>query len=252
MSPDRLNDCTVKKDQSILDALHVMDVTAHKEIAVLDGNKVIGILTDGDVRRALLTGCTVDDGIEKAMTADFVSISEGDDISTVLNTFRDNDVSAVPVIREDGSLLCMITKRAFHTGAFSRGLSSYLLPHLPADTEEQGFDIVYKPWGYYRTMILNDTLQLKIICVLPKQALSLQSHQWRDEHWTIVSGNGIAQTDDLVRSVSPGDIVHIPRKCKHRMTNDSKDDVLIFSEVQLGDYFGEDDIQRYEDMYGRC
>ena len=113
------------------------------------------------------------------------------------------------------------------------------------------YEISSRPWGYYKTMVLNDFFQSKIIYVLPNQVLSLQSHERREEHWTIITGKGIVQLDKSERTVQPGDTVYVPKSCKHRIKNTSQKELLIFSEIQLGDYFGEDDIMRYEDIYGR-
>ena len=113
-------------------------------------------------------------------------------------------------------------------------------------------EIFARPWGFYKTTILNDLFQSKVIYVMPGQALSLQSHQRREEYWTVVHGQGCIQIGESVHPVSPGQSFFIPKGCKHRLTNTSKTNTIILTEVQLGDYFGEDDIQRYLDQYGRA
>ena len=86
---------------------------------------------------------------------------------------------------------------------------------------------------------------------MPKQALSLQSHERREEYWIIVNGTGLIQLGESIHPVVPGGTFFIPKGCKHRLTNTSETETLILTEVQLGDYFGEDDIYRYDDHYGR-
>jgi mannose-6-phosphate isomerase len=86
--------------------------------------------------------------------------------------------------------------------------------------------------------------------VAPGQRLSYQSHARRSEHWFIVSGVADVLIDDVEQRLEAGDSIDIPVGAKHRCTNLGTEDV-VFVEVQLGDYFGEDDIVRYEDDYGR-
>lgn len=87
--------------------------------------------------------------------------------------------------------------------------------------------------------------------VNPKGILSLQEHKRREEHWVIINGEGRVTLGDSVKNVHAGDFIYIPKGCKHRLENPSGSEYLMVAEVQLGDYFGEDDIIRYEDIYGR-
>ena len=111
-------------------------------------------------------------------------------------------------------------------------------------------EIVERPWGTYQVILKSDTYQVKRIVVLPHQKLSLQSHNHRSEHWIIVEGRGIVTLDNKTIDVEKDDRIYIPVKAIHRMTNESEKNV-VFIEVQNGDYLGEDDIVRYEDIYGR-
>lgn len=87
--------------------------------------------------------------------------------------------------------------------------------------------------------------------IKPGGHLSLQSHSHREEHWIVVHGNGIVQLDDSYLPVTCGGSVFIPKGCRHRLINSDEKENIIITEVQIGDYFGEDDIFRYEDVYGR-
>lgn len=107
-----------------------------------------------------------------------------------------------------------------------------------------------RPWGTYTVLEDTKNYKLKRIDVNPGEKLSLQSHGKRDELWTIVAGSGIVVLDGLEINVSYGKTVDIHRGQKHRIIN-TGDTVLTFIEVQTGEYFGEDDITRYEDDYGR-
>ena len=113
-------------------------------------------------------------------------------------------------------------------------------------------EIFQRPWGYYQTLYGNDNgpYKVKRIVVFPGKRLSLQSHKSRDEHWTVVKGSGIVQVCENEWSIEAGRVIFIPKEAKHRMTNNSDQD-LEFVEVQRGDYLGEDDIIRYEDDFNR-
>ncbi|HEY8271509.1 MAG TPA: mannose-1-phosphate guanylyltransferase/mannose-6-phosphate isomerase [Pseudobdellovibrionaceae bacterium] len=107
-----------------------------------------------------------------------------------------------------------------------------------------------RPWGAFE--ILRDTAHFKskVITVNPMSQLSYQSHSQRAEHWIITRGQGEVVLDDQVILVRAGSHVFIPIQAKHRIRNTS-DSILEFVEVQLGNYFGEDDIVRYQDDYKR-
>ena len=119
-----------------------------------------------------------------------------------------------------------------------------------------------RPWGHYEVLHDGEDCKVKRIIVKPGQRLSLQSHQRRGERWTIVSGRAEVslycprrEDGEIIFSGStssyfPGQTIIIPKQWKHRIANEM-DEPLIFIEVQLGTYFGEDDIERFEDDYGR-
>ena len=108
----------------------------------------------------------------------------------------------------------------------------------------------YRPWGHYDILVEAPNFKTKRIFVLPNGILSYQSHTKREEIWTIVKGIAIVTLEGEDIMMTPGDLIHIPLGAKHRIANGSSD-VLVFTEVQLGTYFGEDDIIRYEDAYDR-
>ncbi|KHD87576.1 MAG: mannose-6-phosphate isomerase [Bdellovibrio sp. ArHS] len=108
----------------------------------------------------------------------------------------------------------------------------------------------YRPWGYFE--ILKDTphFKSKVIRVNPHSQISYQSHAKREEHWTITVGSGEVVLNDETIPVKAGSHIHIPLGAKHRIRNNTNE-MLEFVEVQLGSYFGEDDIIRYQDDYKR-
>jgi len=109
---------------------------------------------------------------------------------------------------------------------------------------------VFRPWGWYTCLSEGDGYLTKVICVLPKQKLSIQSHNHRSEHWVVLEGKAKVILDNTENFLEPGQSIDIPLKAVHSLQNPYDTDLKII-EVQKGDYISEDDIIRYEDMYGR-
>jgi mannose-1-phosphate guanylyltransferase/mannose-6-phosphate isomerase len=109
---------------------------------------------------------------------------------------------------------------------------------------------VYRPWGSYDGIDAGERFQVKRIVVNPGAALSLQMHHHRAEHWIVVSGTARVTCDDRVFMLSENQSTYIPLGSKHRLENPGKVPLELI-EVQSGSYLGEDDIVRFEDVYGR-
>jgi mannose-6-phosphate isomerase len=109
---------------------------------------------------------------------------------------------------------------------------------------------VVRPWGSYEVLADEPHSKVKYLTVSPGMRLSYQSHQHRSEYWTVVRGTAEVTIDGEVTRIGPGQCITVPVGAKHRCANPG-DDELVFVEVQLGDYFGEDDIERFEDDFGR-
>ena len=107
-----------------------------------------------------------------------------------------------------------------------------------------------RPWGRYEVLQEGGTYKVKSLHLAPGKRISYQRHQKRSEHWYITDGSGEATIDGIVLQVSRGSIVEVPQGCLHRISNTGNSDLIII-EVQTGTYFGEDDIERVEDDFGR-
>lgn len=116
--------------------------------------------------------------------------------------------------------------------------------------EVNAHNLVYRPWGYYETLNKCDRYQVKHIMVKPGAKLSLQMHHHRSEHWVIITGTAMVTHGDEQFELSEDQSVYIPATVKHRIANNTSSP-LHFIEVQTGNYFGEEDIVRFEDIYGR-
>ena len=111
-------------------------------------------------------------------------------------------------------------------------------------------NFVEKPWGNYLVLHVEDGVQVKRIELKPGCRLSLQKHIRRAEKWIVTSGQGLATVGDRTIPVTRGSVIEVAVNEIHRIQNTGQEP-LIFIEVQLGDYLGEDDIVRLQDDYGR-
>ncbi len=109
---------------------------------------------------------------------------------------------------------------------------------------------VYRPWGYYTVLTRGEGFLTKMIQVNTGQKLSVQSHNFRSEHWVVLSGTAKVVLEGKEYILSPGNSIDIPLKAIHSLQNPYKETLKII-EVQLGSPLIEEDIVRYEDMYGR-
>lgn len=109
----------------------------------------------------------------------------------------------------------------------------------------------FRPWGNYTVLSEQKGHKVKRIVVFPGKRLSLQRHRLRSEHWHVVRGEALVTRDGERIPLKAGGSVDIPLGAAHRIGNVGSDE-LVFIEVQRGEYFGEDDIDRIEDDFGRA
>jgi len=217
-------------------------------IVVDESHKVIGVITDGDIRRLFIQGLTASDSIIFKKTLKFLKNTDG--FNQICELFKDEKTNFLPICNDEMKFVNLITKKQFH---------SLLLQDKNWDLNDNfnqiieneiDFEIYNKPWGFYKSTMLSKDVQSKVITVFPQEELSLQEHKRREEHWIIIKGKGIVILGTSNYEAYPGKYIFIPKGVKHQIINNGPDN-LIFAEVQLGDYFGEDDIIRYQDKYKR-
>ena len=127
-----------------------------------------------------------------------------------------------------------------------------LVDKLKAEKRPEATDHkrVHRPWGYYESIDIGERFQVKRIVVIPGGTLSLQKHLHRAEHWVVVRGTAEVTIGEKVGAVHENESVYIPIGSVHRLANKGKI-ALELIEVQTGSYFGEDDIERLDDIYKR-
>ena len=107
-----------------------------------------------------------------------------------------------------------------------------------------------RPWGRFKNLLEDEGFKVKLIEVDAGKRLSYQSHSKRRESWTVVKGEAVVTLDDKVHRLRVGEHIDIPLGAKHRLANEGSISLCII-EAQTGSYFGEDDIIRYQDDFGR-
>lgn len=248
----KFTNLVVYEKTPIIEALQKIDSNKQGFVVVIDtDDKFMGVLTDGDIRRGLLAGKSVEYLVSDFFTSNATTVSISEGIEVITELFKNERLKFIPIVDNDGVLVNIVTKAQMHALLLQDIHADLTYDFLSLNTSVVDNEIFQRPWGYYKTTVLNDYFQGKIISVKPGAQLSLQAHNHREEHWIVVHGTGTVQLDNSCIRVECGNTVFIPKGCKHRLTNNDAYENLIITEVQIGDYFGEDDIIRYEDIYGR-
>jgi mannose-1-phosphate guanylyltransferase/mannose-6-phosphate isomerase len=155
------------------------------------------------------------------------------------------DIDHVAVIETDDAVL--VTRRG--SGQDVRKLLEVLeAQHRPEATTHTE---VLRPWGRYRILEVGPRFKIKSIVVDVGQTLSLQRHHHRTEHWVVIRGTAQVAVGDQTFFVHEGESTFVPKSTLHRLSNQGKVPLEII-EVSNGEYIGEDDIERVEDVYGRA
>lgn len=236
-----------------IEALKRFDTNKYNFLLITDSRgNLRGTISEDDVRRALISYASFDFTLGEIKRQPVIVAHPKDTIEEIISLFQNSTAQFVPIVNDSGKLLNCLTRDQFHT------LVLESIPYHPwfdffqLEKKKRQFNLAQRPWGFYKSLFVSDFTQTKIITVFPGQQLSLQKHFRREEHWTIAAGEGVMTLNDREYPVSKGDNIFIELGDIHRIRNDHPTKNLVFIEVQLGDYFGEDDIVRLEDSYGRA
>ncbi len=247
-----LDNYCICDDDNLKLALEKIDKNNHGFLIVLNNNrKVIGTLTDGDIRRFLINGIKLCDEVGQASNLNFKYIYDKSSLNDIVKIFKSSKINFLPILDKNDELVNIITKKQLHVFLLQDLQFDLMYDFFSLDENILEHEIYDRPWGIYKTTFLNKYSRAKIIKVYPNGELSLQEHKKREEHWIIVKGRGKLVIGESIKCVYEGDYIFIPKGCKHKIINESDSETLTISEIQLGEYFGEDDIIRYEDKYGR-
>lgn len=247
-----LEDYTIYEGENLVTTLKRIDNNKKRFLIVINKKEqVTGVLTDGDVRRGLIAGLNLDAKVDEIKKADFDFLLDTAQLSDCIELFKGKSIDFIPILDKDKHLINVVTKMQLHAFLLQDIKADILYNFFSIDETLVDSEIYQRPWGFYKSTVINDFFQAKVITILPNKRLSLQAHKRREEFWIIVHGQGIVRIGDSEIEAKCGSCHFIPKGCVHRLTNTDDTENLIVSEVQLGDYFGEDDIVRYEDDFGR-
>ena len=173
-------------------------------------------------------------------------------VSDVSNSYIKSDERLITSVGLDGVII-VDTKDSILVASSekSEDVKNILKVLNKQDRIEKDFHReVHRPWGKYDSIDNGEGFQVKRITVKPKQKLSVQMHYHRAEHWVVVQGIGRVHYGDEYKDLKVNESTYHDKEVIHALENPG-DEPLILIEVQVGDYLGEDDIVRYEDIYGR-
>jgi mannose-1-phosphate guanylyltransferase / mannose-6-phosphate isomerase len=241
----------INSGATIYEALSKIDLNKKGFLIVSNqDNLTVGVLTDGDIRRALLSSYLLSDNIKEIYIKEYSYLKIKSTFDKTCEKFRLEKNNFLPVLDDDKRIINLITRDQFNVlmlqdFEFDVHYNFSKLDDIPIEHE-----IYNRPWGFYKTTFISDECQAKIITIFPKGEISLQEHKKREEHWVVIKGEGRVVLGDSIINIYPGKYVFIPKGCKHKVINNSNKNI-VFSEIQLGEYFGEDDIIRHQDKYNR-
>ena len=217
----------INKNETIKSALKKIDGNHLGIIFIEDDNKVVGVATDGDIRRFMLKENNLDSVIYGCMNKDFFYLNDSDVTNNLILESLNDRIKVIPVLNAKRNLVSVVS-----------------------DKVTSWETTVHKPWGYYNTLINNKDFLVKKIVIFPKQSISLQIHNFRSEHWIVLEGTATILINKNEFTLKKSESTYVPQKTEHKVTNNT-DEPLIILETQLGTKLSENDIIRIEDQYNR-
>ena len=217
----------INKNESVKSALKKIDGNHLGIIFIEDKDKVIGVSTDGDIRRFMFKNNKTDSSVYKSMNKKFTYLLESEVTNELILKSLNDKIKVIPVLDDNMNLVSVVSDK----------VTSW-------DTT------VHKPWGYYNTLINNKDYLVKKIVIFSKQSISLQLHNHRSEHWIVLDGTATIQIGKKKIKLKKSESTFVPIKKKHKITNSSNKPLVIL-ETQLGAKLSENDIIRFEDQYTR-
>lgn len=245
------NEFIISFDDNILNAMKKIDANKESFLLCVNENlELIGTLTDGDIRRYIVKSKNLQANVVDVMSESFEALEVTDSFRDIAEKFKSRKIKFLPILKNK-KLVNVLTKKQFHIMLLEDVKIDLLKDFSHYDEKILEHEIYNKPWGFYKSTLYTELAQSKIITVFANEELSLQEHKKREEHWIIIKGEAKIVLGESELFLNAGKYVYIPKGVKHQIVNLSCDENLVFAEVQLGEYFGEDDIVRYKDKYNR-
>lgn len=153
---NRFREFVINENASIVEALTKIDANRQGFVVVADEDGVVlGVLTDGDVRRAIIKGCTASESISTIFTKNAKSVSIHDGFETVTELFKNEAIKFLPIVDDGSRLVNIITKSQMHALLLQDIHADLSYDFSSLDTSVVDHEIFQRPWGYYKTTVLN-------------------------------------------------------------------------------------------------
>ena len=217
----RLEKYIIRENNSLDVALNMIEGNHCGFLLVVDDeNHLKGVLTDGDIRRFLIKYLNIDARVIDVCEQEPCTLNTTGSVGDVFRVFRNEEIKFLPIVDDENRIKNIITRKQLETLLmqdirFDLNYDFFSLNESIVDTE-----IFHRPWGYYKTTMLNDYYQSKTIVVYPKGKLSLQYHNHREEYWIIVHGHGRVKIGESEKNAEKGDLFFVPKGVNHRISNE--------------------------------
>lgn len=184
MIKDCLKQYVIGQKSTVFEALNKIDMNKKGFLVVTDDlGAVFGVLTDGDIRMGILSGAEKTVPVQSIMSPSPTKIDVHKDLAEVIDIFKDGKIKFIPIVDEDNVLVNIITKNQFQTVPLQDISADLWYDFMSLDESVIDTEVYPRPWGFYKTTVLNNFYQAKVISVRPHEKISLQMHHYREEHW---------------------------------------------------------------------
>lgn len=208
---NRLKKYVAPLNSSIKETLQIIDANKKGFALITDEDCLVGVATGGDIRWALLRGSDFDSTIASVCKRSAKTLTTKQTLVDAIDLFKSEAISFLPVVDERRTLKNVITKKQLYSVLLTDRNADLLFNFDSLDETLVDHEVFSRLWGFYKTTVMNDYFQSKMITVNPGGQLSLQSHNRREEHWIVAHGNGNAQLGDSIIDVCPGSTLFIPK-----------------------------------------
>jgi len=242
----------ISSGATLFEALQKLHHNTEKSLIVVDGfGRFEGVLDENLLREGLLRTRSMEASLAVLPLSADEAVHLDMPLDEVIKVVFGSSRSLIPVLDSRDRVINGLNRDQLHQLLVEDLEWDPRMDFTQLRTDFQHQDAVFRPWGFYKSLLTTEFSQTKIISLAPGQEISLQKHFHREEFWTVIQGEGIFRLDDDRALVEKGFTVRIPKEAVHWIRNTQTDRALILMEVQMGDYFGEDDIVRLSDKYRR-
>ena len=242
----------ISSGATLFDALQKIHHNPGKALIVIDAyGRLEGVIDENLLREGLLRARSMEASLSVLPLSTVEAVHVDTPFDEVIKVVFGSRRTLIPVLDARDRVINGLSRDQFHQLLIEDLDWDPRMDFTQLHTDSLHQDAVFRPWGFYKSLLTTEFSQTKIISLDPGQEISCQKHFHREEYWTVIRGEGIFRLDDDRFLVEKGFTVRIPKESVHWIRNTQTEGALILMEVQMGEYFGEDDIVRLSDKYHR-